>query len=57
MDARTKCLRRAEDSTVFLENFDRSVKPGSVVIYISRPLDKITYTCLFVLVILSIQEM
>ena len=54
MDARTQRLRGAKDSTVFLEDGDCPIEPGTAVIGALGFLDKITFTYLFVLVILSI---
>jgi hypothetical protein len=54
MDSRTQRLRCAKDSTVFVEDGDCPIEPGTAVIGALGFLDKITLTYLFMLVILSI---
>ena len=45
MDSRTKSLCRAEETTVLLEDGDRPVIPGTLVIRVSEFHVTITYTC------------
>jgi hypothetical protein len=54
MNACPKCLRRAEDSAMLLEDTDCPVKSGTTVVRILGIHDKFTFTCSFLLVILSI---
>lgn len=53
MNARMQRLRCAQDTAVFPEESDCPVKSGALLIYLSRCFDKITFTYLFMLVILS----
>jgi hypothetical protein len=53
MDACPKCLSRAQDATMFSENLNRPVEPGSLLIRRYWHLDKNTFIYLFVSVILS----
>jgi hypothetical protein len=45
MDSRTKSLCRAEKTTLLLEDGDRPVIPGTLVIRVSEFHGKITDTC------------
>jgi len=54
MNACPKCLRCAKDSAMLLEDIDCSVEPGTTVSRILGLHDKFTFTCSFLLVILSI---
>jgi hypothetical protein len=45
MDSRAKSLFRAEETTVLLEDGDRPVTPGTLVIRVSEFHGKITYIC------------
>jgi hypothetical protein len=56
MDASTQRLSCAQDTIVFPENGDCIVEPGTLLIRIFWLLDKITFTYLFVSVILSNSE-
>ena len=53
MDARPQRLSRAKDTAVFPENSNCPVEPGTLLIRFRWNFDKITFTYLFVLVILS----
>jgi len=57
VDTRTKRLSRSEDSAVVLEVGNRPVETGTMAIRIFGHNDKTTFTCLFVLVILSISRL
>jgi hypothetical protein len=54
VDVRTKSLSRAEDSAVVLEDGNSPVETGTIFIRISGNHDAITFTCLFMVVTLSI---
>jgi len=54
MNACPKCLRRSKDSAMLLEDTDCSIEPGTTVFHILGLHDKFTFTCSFLLVILSI---
>jgi hypothetical protein len=54
MNACPKCLCRAKDSAMLLEDTDGSVEPGTTVYRILGLHDKFTFICSILLVILSI---